>query len=1055
MPAPLTQFPSRLWNELDATEQTMLTYLFCLTPPASLDDLVSLAGMPVVKALGIMESLSEKQLVFERPEHGRGFYFSAIADRDACLVRHIPRNRLREIRHQVFEHYDRFLEKGPKKTLVLADLYMKLEDTGPRALRYITDAATLYFKSKERDKALLYDGRVLDCLAAGDADDSTSASLLHPILERILQGAGKLPPQTWQTILSRAGEVAERLGRWNELGRIKLAQAEAWQWAGDHGKWEQYIDEFWTIAQKSKNRHMLRVAALTASDFLFFKGRLAEAIDRYETVVGQIEAFGEDETSLRATATLGWCYMCRGKLSRGTGIIETLRLRADALGLNSLRDFCDLGLSYALIEMGQDKKAQALVAPLLESEEDTGDPRNFLFACFSMAQILVHRGDFKGAAGYRDKVAAQWSENTGTLLMRKPFVLEVLYQLEQHGYPHPTLTLQNEIDRALDHLDICRQGIALRYKGILNIKQRQKKGRAFLDLKNSEELLTTAGADIELARTRIELGRAYLDGGEMKTAVQYLEKACFFLSRIGKNLFPKDLRLVMTPQEQKFELMIDLMVSIAETSGTARERLNFLEKVINVAIDFTMSRRGAFFTLTSGTPEIVVSRNVDPLLLKTEEFDLILDIVSRTARGGGDIVYPGSALPEGLPEKHLSAAGIDTFICTPVQLSGTTYGYLYIDNWLSREAARPDHLPYVRMICLQAAGGLSHIALLDETKRLKDRFEDEATFYRKEMGITGETDGIIGTSEGIRRVLDQIHQVAPTDSSVLITGETGVGKELVAKAIHNRSQRKDGPFIPVNLAALPQELVASELFGHEKGAFTGANERYKGRFELANGGTIFLDEIGDLPPAAQVKLLRVLQENVFERLGSAEPIQSDFRVVAATNKDLARAVKEGSFREDLYYRLRVFPIAIPPLRERQEDIPLLVSAFAEKFGKKMGRSIKRFRPGQMKKLQEYEWPGNVRELEHYVERSVILSKGDVLTFYFPDRRSTPTAEADASALLPMDEMERQHIERVLTATRWRVSGPQGAAAILKMKPTTLFYRMKKLGITKPRPEAPA
>jgi transcriptional regulator with GAF, ATPase, and Fis domain len=314
------------------------------------------------------------------------------------------------------------------------------------------------------------------------------------------------------------------------------------------------------------------------------------------------------------------------------------------------------------------------------------------------------------------------------------------------------------------------------------------------------------------------------------------------------------------------------------------------------------------------------------------------------------------------------------------------------------------------------------------------------------MGVASPLEAIVGKSEGIRHVLDQIRQVARSDSAVLILGETGVGKELVAKAIHSLSDRRDGPFIPVNLAALPQELVASELFGHEKGAFTGANERSKGRFELADGGTIFLDEIGDLPATIQVKLLRVLQEGTFERLGSAKPIHSDFRVVAATNKDLLGAVEKGTFRQDLYYRLNVIPVHVPPLRERREDIPFIAHHFLGKFSRKVGKPVRHIPNEEMKKLVVYHWPGNVRELEHVIERAIILSDRARISFFGLDQALGYRVQTEAVYPTTMEEMEREHIERTLKTTRWKVGGPHGAAAVLGMKPTTLFFRMKKLGI---------
>ena len=394
-------------------------------------------------------------------------------------------------------------------------------------------------------------------------------------------------------------------------------------------------------------------------------------------------------------------------------------------------------------------------------------------------------------------------------------------------------------------------------------------------------------------------------------------------------------------------------------------------------------------------------------------------------------------------------ASVDSLICMPAKLGDETLGYLCLDSRIGKDPFPSNQIPFVRMLCSQIAVGLSNIKIYEELREQRDRFENEAVFYKKEMGIVRPTEMIIGKSEGMKAVIDQIHQVAPTDSSVLILGETGVGKELVAKAIHNLSGRTGGPFIPVNLAALPHELIASELFGHEKGAFTGANESQRGRFELADGGTIFLDEIGDLPTSVQVKLLRVLQEGTFERLGSAKQVRSNFRVIAATNKDLRAEVEKGTFRQDLYYRLNVFPIYIPPLRERRDDITPLTHYFIEKFGKKLGKRLRPTPPQELRKLLEYHWPGNVRELEHFIERAVILSDGYTISFSGLKQASGALAIDDDQAIRPLEEIEREYIKKALNATGWRVSGPRGAASLLGFKTSTLRFRMEKLGIRKP------
>ncbi|MGC2526423.1 MAG: sigma 54-interacting transcriptional regulator [Candidatus Acidiferrum sp.] len=305
---------------------------------------------------------------------------------------------------------------------------------------------------------------------------------------------------------------------------------------------------------------------------------------------------------------------------------------------------------------------------------------------------------------------------------------------------------------------------------------------------------------------------------------------------------------------------------------------------------------------------------------------------------------------------------------------------------------------------------------------------------------------IIGSSAALESVLEQVEQVAPTDSTVLVQGETGTGKELIARAIHNLSSRCGRPFIKLNCAAIPFDLLESELFGHEKGAFTGAIAQKIGRFELADKGTLFLDEVGDIPLQLQPKLLRVLQEQEFERLGSGRTHQVDVRLVAATHRNLAEMVKRNEFRSDLYYRLNVFPVALPPLRARREDIPALVEHFVEIYARRMGKQIENIPPQTMSALISYQWPGNIRELQNFLERSVILTSGNALNPPLASLKGA--AEAGSLGPITLEDAERDHIRKTLEQTRWVVSGPNGAAARLGIKRSTLYFRMQKLGISR-------
>lgn len=363
-------------------------------------------------------------------------------------------------------------------------------------------------------------------------------------------------------------------------------------------------------------------------------------------------------------------------------------------------------------------------------------------------------------------------------------------------------------------------------------------------------------------------------------------------------------------------------------------------------------------------------------------------------------------------------------------------------------SAAPIELPQSRqvLVCIEDITARKRTELdlqkaFAEIEKLKDRFQRENVCLREEIQLRYEHEEIVGNSAAIKAVMAQVEQVADTPAAVLLMGETGTGKELFARAIHKLSSRRESAMVAVNCAALPSTLVESELFGREAGAYTGALSKQIGRFEMADGSTLFLDEIGELSMETQVKLLRILQDGQFERLGSSQTISVDVRIVAATNRDLPKAIRDGQFREDLYHRLNVFPVAIPPLRERTEDIPMLVWAFVKELSTKMGKAVDTIPRKTMEEMRRYSWPGNVRELRNVVERAMILSKGSTLQAEVPSLAGSLSAQP-----MTLAEVERRHILDVLKKTGWRIRGNNGAAEVLDMKPTTLESKMAKLGL---------
>jgi formate hydrogenlyase transcriptional activator len=359
-------------------------------------------------------------------------------------------------------------------------------------------------------------------------------------------------------------------------------------------------------------------------------------------------------------------------------------------------------------------------------------------------------------------------------------------------------------------------------------------------------------------------------------------------------------------------------------------------------------------------------------------------------------------------------------------------------------------LDFLAQVANQVAVAVENALAFDEIEALKDKLHQEKVYLEEEVLTAHNFGEIVGESTTLRRVLTQVEAVAPTDSTVLILGETGTGKELIARALHDLSPRRGRTFVKLNCAAIPTGLLESELFGHEKGAFTGAITQKVGRFELAHQGTLFLDEVGDIPPELQPKLLRALQEQEFERLGSTRTVRVDVRLVAATNRDLAQMVGDGRFRNDLYYRLNVFPVVLPPLRERCEDIPMLARHFIQRFARRMGRRIESIPASVMDALVHYPWPGNIREMQNLLERAVILSPGPALHIPPGDLKPGPApAEVPAGAAVTLADAEREHILGVLRETGWVLGGPKGAGARLGMARSTLQWKMKKLGISRP------
>jgi len=502
-------------------------------------------------------------------------------------------------------------------------------------------------------------------------------------------------------------------------------------------------------------------------------------------------------------------------------------------------------------------------------------------------------------------------------------------------------------------------------------------------------------------------------------------------------------------ERERSELLLE-MNNVLVSNLNLRELLSAVSSSLNRAIPHDLVGLGLY---DKGTKQLHLAAMDFP---SNDDFFIEGEVIPLEGNPAGIAFATGQTVLSNNPEAHdplgkrFIAAGVKCCCIIPLISHDRTLGVLGVSS-LRENAFTQEDADLLSQIGKQVAIAVENALAFRKIDALKKKLEDEKLYLEEEIRTEYNFEEIIGTSPALRRVLQEVETVAATDSTVLVYGETGTGKELIARAIHNLSPRKERTLVKVNCGAIPTGLLESEMFGHEKGAFTGAIERRVGRFELANRGTIFLDEVEDIPLELQPKLLRVLQEQEFERLGSSRTTRVDVRVVAATNTDLSQMVADKKFRSDLFYRFNVFPISLPPLRERPEDIPLLVNFFANKFAQRMRKSIERIPAETMSALTGYAWPGNIRELQNLIERAVILTRGSVLEIPLGELKQAGKAGSNQNHAATLEAIEREHILKTLGESNWVIGGPTGAAARLGLNRTTLNNRMRKLGITRPRP----
>jgi formate hydrogenlyase transcriptional activator len=853
------------------------------------------------------------------------------------------------------------------------------------------------------------------------------------------------------SMLKKAMERAKKCENLSNQALLKMHMAKN-QWL--LSQYEAALTDFkegWAIAKGIEDKKLYRSINNFRTFFLYWQGRFRDAVQNYEQFIPQMEKSPPPGLPVLAALTVGHCYAHIGQVTQGLGMLDSVRQQCMERNDPYLEAHAGVTMAIAMVDIRHMEDAcQYLEHYIRKAKEVRNDwiagagESTLAFAYYLQGATKRYMSHFNNFLQFSNRVHVNVWPST--------YLMEILWAQKEGKLPRTSgLSLEKEVYNNIKGENIFMKGVAYRYQALLQREDMVPHENIIDTLNLSLKWLEQSGEQVEMAKTQLEMLRQYLRVGQEEMAIEMKEKASGILSSLNESLIPDDLRSFVINQRRDHpvdEGLLKVMLSLAGEVVSIRNEKELEQKIISTANQITGAERGAIFLVKENRKppkiELRSSKNLTLEQVDHPSFKPSMRMIEEVAKTGKGQKMGLS--PTDDPRLSLKDA-IRSRICVPMICRDKVLGVLYHDNRLLISVFKESDLELLSYFATLATLALDNANAYGQIQRLNDRLGQEKKYYEEQHLQSVHFEEIVGQSAAIVGVLSQVDQVANIDTNVLIFGETGVGKELVARAIHRGSSRRDKPFIRVHCSALPESLIPSELFGHEKGAFTGAVQRHVGRFELADGGTLFLDEIGDLPFDIQTRLLRVLQTKEFERVGGTETLRSDFRLLAATNRDLKKEVEANKFRSDLFYRINVFPIYVPPLRQRKEDIPLLAHFFLKIYSSKIGKMIKEIPESEMDKLLRYDWPGNIRELENIFERGVIL--GSEPYFRVPKLGAENLDLEYSEGDLTLAGNERRHILWALQKTKWKVRGSGGAAELLHVHPSTLDSRMKKLGIQRP------
>lgn len=849
-------------------------------------------------------------------------------------------------------------------------------------------------------------------------------------------------------LLKRAESIAEQKGDRRSLALIKMH-------LGRYVFNQDCMDEALNILESGLNEakelgddDILSIASEFYGAYYYHQGMYKDAIDYYEQALQKSELHEKRLIAFFLPHWVGLCAAYLGRFRQSIGILDCYTRRARENKEWALADNFKSTLGMVLMMTGRVQEASDLLDETLNSALKMHNHLGVYLSRIGLANIFHLNNRTKDA--YSILKTSILDPDAADVLLRQysyPWILELLFEFDHLNYePIPGFGYLNERDRLLHGRNIHLRGVALR----LHAREARFEGadiRLIMKrLQLSEEALMESGNPLELAKTWIEMARIKIREKAHDSARRLALKAWESFSGLNQKLFPDDLIPLLEGGDtrgrirQPEQVAVDRFADILNKFTPSDTLEDFLQRILSATSKFFAAERGGIFTSTYKKGKRVLRLKVGINLTRdevvTDDFHHNFATILKSFKKDKPV-----CISYGLALDEMKGNKVRTLLCIPFKVRGQVEGVLYHDNSFYEGASKDYTIRQLAVMGRQLGSCI---------ERLSDYFQVAATPANKTIlsEITSKSaarDDLIAESAAMHEILEMADRIAGSDANVLILGETGVGKELMARRLHAMSANSSGPFHTVDVGNIPETLIESILFGHEKGAFTGADQRKIGRLELAHQGTLFIDEVGNIPMSVQAKLLRALQEKSFVRVGGTRTIKSTFRILAATNVDLEQEVKNGRFRKDLFYRLNVVPILIPPLRERDEDIILLARHFLKAYSKRHNRTMPSISNAEESRLLKYHWPGNIRELKNLMERAVLLSYSQDGTLSIPLGQQAEYTNTFAD-LPTMEDMQRRYISYVIKKTGGKMSGPNGAAEILGMRRTTLYSRIKKLGI---------